>query len=167
LILINFAAKISKNLLIFSNILQKSWYPSWFSNSSKILSFLNNRHILQKSSDILPKFQFSRKIFSFLKNLQIFSKISKKNLNFFPKSSYSSYILQISWIIFKFFKNHDILQVPAEKSWPILPLSRYFMKIIKMAGPKYRIWSQWPKKASFNRSSQFCDEYFVSLWRFL
>jgi hypothetical protein len=35
--------------------------------------------------------------------------------------------------------------------------------------PKYRIWSQWPKKASFSRPSQFCDEYFVTsiLWRFL
>jgi phosphorylcholine metabolism protein LicD len=24
--------------------------------------------------------------------------------------------------------------------------------------PKYPIWSQWPKKASFNRSPQFCDD---------
>jgi hypothetical protein len=34
----------------------------------------------------------------------------------------------------------------------------------KMSMPKYRIWSQWPKKAIFNRSSQFCDEFFVTLF---
>jgi hypothetical protein len=30
--------------------------------------------------------------------------------------------------------------------------------------PRYSIWSQWPKKASFIRSSQFCDEYLVTLF---
>jgi hypothetical protein len=35
---------------------------------------------------------------------------------------------------------------------------------LSICNPKYRIWSQWRKKASFNRSSQFCDEYSVTLF---
>jgi hypothetical protein len=92
---------LQKNLKFFKNpqVFHKFWYSSKSSYSSKILSFFNNRHILQKSSNIVQNFNILVKS-SYSSKC---SKISKKNyLKIFPKSSYPSKIF-IVLIFFKIF----------------------------------------------------------------